>query len=243
MIPRNTTIPARSRRPSPPRPDNQTQVEVHVLQGERPMARDNKTLGRFQLDGIPPAPRGVPQVEVTFDIDANGILNVTARDKATGVEKQIRIEASSGLSEADIKRAVDDAAAHESEDKARKETIEARNKLDTLIYSTRKLVTDSGSKIGDADKLMIEEALKDADRVLEANRDATTPDDLRRVRGQGLARRRAGRAAGADASAASCFRRRTPGCARARALAQSARDVEPEPVDRAGALRRRARAR
>jgi molecular chaperone DnaK len=128
--------------------------------------------------GIPAAPRGVPQIEVTFDIDANGILNVTARDKATGVEKQIRIEASSGLSEADIKRAVDDAAAHESEDKARKETIEARNKLDTLIYSTRKLVTDSGSKIGDADKLMIEEALKDADRVLEANRDATTPDDL-----------------------------------------------------------------
>ena len=143
------------------------------------MAKDNRTLGKFQLQGIPPAPRGVPQIEVTFDIDANGILNVSAKDKATGAEQTIRIEASSGLSDADIKRAVDDAAQHESEDKARKDTIEARNQLDTLLYGTKKLVTENASKLDETDKLQIEEALKEAEAVLERNKDATSPDDLR----------------------------------------------------------------
>jgi molecular chaperone DnaK len=121
----------------------------------------------------------VPQVEVAFDIDANGILNVTAKDKATNAERQIRIEASSGLSEADIKRAIDDAARHESEDKERKEAIEARNQLDTLIYGTKKLVAENGGKLGDADKLMVEEELKRAEEVLERNRESGKPDELR----------------------------------------------------------------
>jgi molecular chaperone DnaK len=179
LIPRNTTIPTRKTEVFSTASDNQTSVEVHVTQGERPMAKDNKTLGKFQLTGIPPAPRGVPQIEVTFDIDANGILNVTAKDKATNAERAIRIEASSGLSEADIKRAVEEAATHEAEDKLRKEAIEARNQLDTLLYSTRKLVNESGAKLSDADKLMAEEEFKRADKVLEDNKDASNPDALR----------------------------------------------------------------
>ena len=179
LIPRNTTIPTRKSETFSTAADNQSSVEVHVAQGERPMAKDNKTLGKFQLTGIPPAPRGVPQIEVTFDIDANGILNVAAKDKATNAEKNIRIEASSGLSEADIRRAVDDAAKHEEEDKTRKDAIEARNQLDTLVYGTRKLVSENGAKLGDAEKLQIEEALKHAEGVLEANKDNGSPDVLR----------------------------------------------------------------
>jgi molecular chaperone DnaK len=179
MIPRNTTIPTRKAETYSTAADNQSSVEVHVTQGERPMSKDNKTLGKFQLTGIPPAPRGVPQIEVTFDIDANGILNVTAKDKATNTERAIRIEASGGLTEADIKRAVDDAAKHESEDKERKESIEARNQLDTLVYSTRKLVQENGEKLVDTDKLMIEEALKEAEGVLESNKEGGSPDVLR----------------------------------------------------------------
>jgi molecular chaperone DnaK len=179
MIPRNTTIPTRKTETFSTAADNQTTVEVHVVQGERPMAKDNKTLGKFQLTGIPAAPRGMPQVEVVFDIDANGILNVTAKDKATNAERQIRIEASSGLSEADIKRAIDDAARHEAEDKDRKESIEARNQLDTLIYSTKKLLAENGGKLGDADKLMAEEEIKRAEEVLERNREAGKPEELR----------------------------------------------------------------
>jgi molecular chaperone DnaK len=143
------------------------------------MAKDNKTLGKFQLTGIPPAPRGVPQIEVTFDIDANGILNVAAKDKATNAERTIRIEASSGLSDADIKRAVDDAAKHEAEDKTRKEAIEARNQLDTLVYGTQKLVKENDAKLSPEDKLMIETELKEAEGVLERNRDASSPDEMR----------------------------------------------------------------
>jgi molecular chaperone DnaK len=179
MIPRNTTIPTRKGETFSTAADNQQSVEVVVTQGERPMSKDNKLLGRFQLQGIPPAPRGVPQIEVTFDIDANGILHVSAKDKATAVEKSIKIEASSGLSEADIKRAVDDAAQHEAEDKLRKESIEARNQLDTLIYGTRKLVQENGSKVPEPEKLMIEEELKTAEAVLERNRESDKPDELR----------------------------------------------------------------
>ena len=179
QIPRNTTIPTRKSETFSTAADNQTTVEVHVTQGERPMAKDNKTLGKFQLTGIPPAPRGVPQIEVTFDIDANGILNVTAKDKATGVERNITITASGGLSEAEIKKAVADAEAHEAEDKARKEAIEARNQLDNLLYGTRKLINENGAKLSDADKLMAEEEFKKADEVLERNKDASTPDELR----------------------------------------------------------------
>jgi molecular chaperone DnaK len=179
LIPRNTTIPTRKSETFSTAADNQSSVEVHVTQGERPMAKDNKPLGKFQLTGIPAAPRGVPQIEVTFDIDANGILNVTAKDKGTGTERTIRIEASSGLSEADIKRAVDDAAQHESEDKTRKDAIEARNQLDTLVYSTQKLVKDNDAKLSDADKLMVEEEVKRATEVLERNKDAGSPDELR----------------------------------------------------------------
>jgi molecular chaperone DnaK len=179
MIPRNTTIPTRKSETFSTAADNQSSVEVHVTQGERQMSKDNKTLGKFQLTGIPPAPRGVPQIEVTFDIDANGILHVSAKDKATNAERNIRIEASSGLSEADIKRAVEDAAKHEAEDKTRKETIEARNQLDSLVYSTRKLVQENTDKVPEAEKLMIEEELKSAEAVLERNKDASSPDELR----------------------------------------------------------------
>ncbi len=179
QIARNTTIPTRKAETFSTAADNQTTVEVHVTQGERPMAKDNKTLGRFQLTGIPPAPRGMPQIEVTFDIDANGILNVAAKDKATGVERTITITASGGLTEADIKKAVAEAESHEAEDKLRKEAIDARNQLDSLLYGTRKLVTENGAKLSDADKLMAEEELKRADQVLESNKDASGPDELR----------------------------------------------------------------
>jgi molecular chaperone DnaK len=179
LIARNTTIPTRKAETFSTAADNQTTVEVHVTQGERPMSKDNKTLGKFQLGGIPPAPRGVPQIEVSFDIDANGILNVSAKDKATGSERAIQITASGGLSEADIKRAVEEAASHEAEDKARKEAIEARNQLDSLLYGTRKLVKENEGKLSDADKLTAEEEFKKADAVLEANREPSQPDALR----------------------------------------------------------------
>ena len=122
--------------------DNQTTVEIHVLQGEREMAVDNKTIGRFHLDGIPPAPRGVPQVEVTFDIDANGILNVGAKDKATGKEQSIRIEASSGLSDSEVEKMVNDAKKHESEDKAKREKIDMDNQAEQLVYQTEKNIDE-----------------------------------------------------------------------------------------------------
>src|ERR687897_228088 len=138
LIPRNTTIPTKKTEVFSTADDSQTQVEIHVLQGERPMARDNRTIGKFQLTGIPPAPRGMPQVEVTFDIDANGILHVTAKDKTTGKEQKIRIEASSGLSDADIDKMVKDAESHAADDKARREQIEARNQLDSLVYRVEK---------------------------------------------------------------------------------------------------------
>jgi len=160
LIPRNTTIPTRKSEVFSTAADGQTSVEVHVLQGERPMARDNKTLGRFHLDGIPPAPRGVPQIEVTFDIDANGIVHVAAKDRATGKENKITITATSGLSKDDIEKAVKDAQAHEAEDKERREEIEVRNKADSLAYATEKSLKDLGDKVPAAMRSELEEKLK-----------------------------------------------------------------------------------
>jgi molecular chaperone DnaK len=165
LIPRNTTIPTKKSEVFSTASENQTTVEVHVLQGERPMARDNKTIGRFHLDGIPPAPRGMPQVEVTFDIDANGILHVSAKDRATGKEQSIRIEASSGLSESDIQRMVKDAEVHAGEDQKRKESVEARNKADALAYEVEKNLKEHGDKIDADTKSAIESELG---RVREA---------------------------------------------------------------------------
>jgi molecular chaperone DnaK len=142
-------------------------VTIRVFQGERPMAQDNKLLGQFDLVGIPPAPRGVPQVEVTFDIDANGIVHVTARDKATAKEQSIRIQANGGLSDADIEQMVKDAEAHSAEDKKRKELVEARNQADALVHSTEKALADHGDKVGADEKTAIETALADLKSALE----------------------------------------------------------------------------
>src|SRR5262249_17962308 len=150
LIPRNTTIPTRKSEVFSTAADNQTTVEVHVQQGERPMARDNKSIGRFHLDGIPPAPRGVPQVEVTFDIDANGILHVSAKDRATGKEQSIRIEVSGGLNEQEIQRMVKDAESHAGEDRRRREAVEARNKGDQLVYEVEKNLREHGGKLDGA---------------------------------------------------------------------------------------------
>jgi molecular chaperone DnaK len=172
MIPRNTTIPTKKTETFSTASDGQTSVEVVVTQGERPMARDNRLLGRFHLDGIPPAPRGVPQIEVTFDIDANGIVNVHARDKGTGKEQKITITASSGLSEAEIQKMVKDAEAHEAEDKQRKEAIEARNQLDSLVFQMEKMLNENRDKIDAAARADVERGIENAKKVLEANKDA-----------------------------------------------------------------------
>jgi molecular chaperone DnaK len=170
VIPRNTTIPTRKSKIYSTADDNQTQVEIHVLQGERPMAHDNRTLGRFHLIGIPPAPRGIPQVEVTFDIDANGILHVSAKDLGTGKEQKIQITASSGLNEDEIKRMVTEADQHADEDRGRREEVESRNRLDSLVYSTEKLLKEHQGKLPEAKSKDIESALADAKRALEAGK-------------------------------------------------------------------------
>ncbi len=166
MIPRNTTIPTKKTETFSTAADSQTEVEVHVLQGERPMAAANRTLGKFKLAGIPPAPRGVPQIEVTFDIDANGILNVTAKDNATGKDTRITITSSSGLSKEEVERMAKDAEAHSSEDKEKREEIEARNSLDSLVYNIEKMLKDSGEKVQAADKTEVESALASAKSTL-----------------------------------------------------------------------------
>ena len=167
LIEKNTTIPTRKSQIFTTAADNQNAVTIHVLQGEREMAGHNKTIGRFELVGIPPAPRGVPQIEVTFDIDANGILNVSAKDMATGKEQSIRIQASSGLSEEEIQRMVKDAEAHAEEDRKRKELIEARNHADTLIYSTEKNLQELGDKVDQATKDQISEKVQALKKVME----------------------------------------------------------------------------
>ncbi len=160
LIERNTTIPTSKTQVFSTAADNQTSVEIHVLQGERPMAADNKTLGRFILDGIPPAPRGVPQIEVTFDIDANGILNVSAKDKATGKEQKITIKASSGLTQEEIEKMKKEAEMHAEEDKKKKEEIETKNQAEAVIFSTEKLLRESGNKMKTEDKKELEEKLE-----------------------------------------------------------------------------------
>jgi molecular chaperone DnaK len=161
LIERNTTIPISKKEIFSTAADNQPAVDVHVLQGERPMAVDNRTLGRFQLTGIPPAPRGMPQIEVSFDIDANGILNVSAKDLGTGKEQSIEIKSSSGLEETDIERMVKEAEAHASEDATRRELIEKRNQGDSMAYQTEKLVKEHGDKLSDDDKKAIEKAVEE----------------------------------------------------------------------------------
>ncbi len=166
MIARNTTIPTKKTETFSTAADNQTEVEVHVLQGERPMAAQNRTLGKFKLSGIPPAPRGIPQIEVTFDIDANGILNVTAKDNATGKDQKITITSSSGLSKEEVERMAKEAEAHAAEDKEARETIEARNQLDSMVYNVEKMLKESGEKIEASDKGDVESALEDAKKTL-----------------------------------------------------------------------------
>jgi molecular chaperone DnaK len=167
LIERNTTIPTRKSEIFSTAADSQTSVEVHVLQGEREMARDNRTLGKFHLVGIPAAPRGVPQIEVTFDIDANGIVGVSAKDLGTGKEQKITITASSGISDSDIDRMVKEAEAHSEEDKQRRRQVEARNQLDSLVYNTQKTYDEHKEKVGAAEKGQIEEALTEARKALE----------------------------------------------------------------------------
>ncbi len=171
LIERNTTIPTKKSEIFSTAADNQPAVEIHVLQGERKMAADNKSIGRFSLDGIPPAPRGVPQIEVTFDIDANGILNVSAKDLGTGKEQHITITASSGLSEDEIKQMVEDAAKHAEEDEKRREAIDTKNSAESIVYQTEKLLKDNGDKIDDASKAKVESAI-------EALKEALKSDDV-----------------------------------------------------------------
>jgi molecular chaperone DnaK len=167
MIPRNTTIPTKKTETFSTAADNQTEVEVHVLQGERPLAAQNRTLGKFKLAGIPPAMRGTPQIEVTFDIDANGILNVNAKDNATGKDTRITITSSSGLSKEEIDRMAKDADAHAAEDKEKREEIEARNSLDGMVYNIEKMLKDAGDKIQGPEKTEVESVLADSKKVLE----------------------------------------------------------------------------
>jgi molecular chaperone DnaK len=169
LIQRNTTIPTKKSETFSTAADNQTSVEVHVLQGERPMARDNRTLGKFHLSGLPAAPRGVPQVEVTFDIDANGIVNVTATDKATGKEQKITITASSGLNKDEVDRMMREAESHADEDKRRKEEIETRNQADQAAYAAERMVKDAGDKLPAADRQPIESAIEELKKAIEKN--------------------------------------------------------------------------
>ena len=169
LIDKNTTIPTKATQVFSTADDNQTAVTIHVLQGERDRALDNKSLGRFDLADIPPAPRGVPQVEVTFDIDANGILNVSAKDKATGKEQNIVIKASSGLSEDEIDRMVKDAEAHAAEDKKFRETVEARNQAEALVHASEKSLDELGDKVQSEERASIESAISDLKEAVKGD--------------------------------------------------------------------------
>jgi molecular chaperone DnaK len=207
MIPRNTTIPTKKTETFSTAADSQTEVEVHVLQGERPMAAQNRTLGTFKLAGIPPAPRGVPQIEVTFDIDANGILNVTAKDTATGKDQKIQITSSSGLSKEEVDRMAKEAEAHSAEDKQKRDEIEARNQLDSLVYNIEKMLKENADKVSGTEKTEVETALADAKKTLEGQ---PSPAELNAAREKltaashklAEAMYKAGAAAGAGAAGA-----------------------------------------
>jgi molecular chaperone DnaK len=166
LIPRNTTIPTRKSEIFSTASDNQTSVEVHVLQGERPLARDNRTLGRFHLDGLPPAPRGVPQIEVAFDVDANGIVNVSAKDQATGKEQKITITSSSGLSKEEVDKLVKEAQSHASEDQKRRELIDARNEGDALAYGVERTLNEHRDRIPESERSRLESAVAELRRAL-----------------------------------------------------------------------------
>ena len=176
MIPRNTTIPSKKTQVFSTYGDNQPSVEIVVLQGERPMARDNKTLGTFRLDGIPPAPRGTPQIEVTFDIDANGILHVSAKDLGTGKDQKITIQGSSGLSKDEVDKMTKEAELNAADDKKRRDAVEIRNQLDTAVYQLEKTLKDAGDKVPAEKKSKVEGTLADAKKALESN-DATRMKD------------------------------------------------------------------
>src|SRR5690606_4259149 len=167
LIERNTTIPTRKSQIFSTASDNQTSVDIHVLQGERQMAADNVTLGRFQLTGIPPAPRGIPQIEVTFDIDANGIVNVSAKDLGTGKEQRITITASTKLSEDEIQQKIKEAEMYAEEDRKKKERIEIRNNADSMVYQTEKILKDLNDKISESEKSQVEEKLNELKKSLE----------------------------------------------------------------------------
>jgi molecular chaperone DnaK len=167
LIPRNTTIPTRKSEIFSTASDSQTSVEVHVLQGERSLARDNRTLGKFHLVGLPPAPRGVPQIEVTFDIDANGIVNVSAKDLGTGKEQRITITASSGLAKDEVERMMREAEAHAEDDRKRREEIEVRNRADQAVYGAERLIKDTGDKLSASDKQAIEAAMETVKKANE----------------------------------------------------------------------------
>ena len=171
LIDRNTTIPVKKSQVFSTAADNQTQVDIHILQGEREFAKDNKTLGRFELTGIPPAPRGVPQIEVTFDVDVNGIVHVTAKDLGTQKSTDITITSSTNLSEADIDKAVKEAEQYAEEDKKRKEKVDNKNKLDGMIFSIEKSVNELGDKLSAEDKAQLEELLKSAKEDLASEDD------------------------------------------------------------------------
>jgi len=179
MIGRNTTIPTKKTETFSTAADSQTEVEVHVLQGERPMAAQNRTLGKFKLSGIPPAPRGVPQVEVTFDIDANGILNVTAKDNATGKDQKITITSSSGLSKEEVDRMAKEADAHAAEDQTKRDEVEARNGLDNMVYNVEKMLKDNGDKVSGSDKSDVESALAEAKTALQGSSSAAELNSAR----------------------------------------------------------------
>jgi len=169
LIARNTTIPSRKSEIFSTAADNQTNAEVHVLQGERPLTKDNRTLGRFHLAGLPPAPRGVPQIEVTFDIDANGIVSVTAKDTASGKEQTITITGSSGLTKDDVDRMVKEANSHAAEDKARRELIDARNQADALVYQVQKTLDEHRAKLPVGDLSRVDAAIADVRRLAEGD--------------------------------------------------------------------------
>ena len=207
LIPRNTTIPTRKSETFSTAADSQTSVEVHVLQGERPLARDNRTLGRFQLGGIPAAPRGVPQIEVTFDIDANGVVNVSAKDMATGKDQKITITASSGLSKDEVDRMMREAESHAEDDKKRREEIETRNRADQAVYAAEKMLADTGDKLPADDKTAVQAAvdgLKTAMSGSDAAAISTAMDQLTQAQHKAAeALYKQGAAApGADAGAA-----------------------------------------